>query len=71
MPVFPDVTPDEIRHVARRGAPRFALAEDQEQVDKLLDLRERTARPIEHIVYDDPRGLCAYKSEGCLSLGRD
>jgi hypothetical protein len=66
-PVFPDVPPDELTSYTRHGAPRIAVAEDQEQVDKLLELRERTGRPAT-ILYDDPRGLMAYKSEGLLSL---
>jgi long-chain acyl-CoA synthetase len=66
-PVFPDVPPDELTAYARHGEPRIAVAEDQEQVDKLLELRERTGRPTT-ILYDDPRGLLAYKSEGLLSL---
>jgi len=66
-PVFPDVPPDELTAYTRHGAPRIAVAEDQEQVDKLLELRERTGRPAT-ILYDDPRGLLAYKSEGLLSL---
>ena len=66
-PVFPDVPPDELVAYTRYGAPRIAVAEDQEQVDKLLELRERTGRP-DTILYDDPRGLLAYKSAGLLSL---
>jgi long-chain acyl-CoA synthetase len=66
-PVFPDVPPDELTAYARHGEPRIAVAEDQEQVDKLLELRERIGRPAT-ILYDDPRGLSAYKAEGLLSL---
>jgi len=66
MPVYPDATPDEIRHFAREVNARFAFAEDQEQVDKVLELREGGA-PIEHIVYDDPRGLAAYRTPGLVS----
>jgi long-chain acyl-CoA synthetase len=66
-PVFPDVPPDELTAYTRHGAPRIAVAEDQEQVDKLLKLRERNGRPAT-ILYDDARGLSAYKSEGLLSL---
>jgi long-chain acyl-CoA synthetase len=66
MPVFPDATPDEIRHFTHEAQARFALAEDQEQVDKLLDLREHGAT-IEHIVYDDPRGLAKYPQPGLVS----
>src|SRR5262249_5657430 len=43
----------------------IAVAEDQEQVDKLIELRERTGRP-DTIIYDDPRGLSGYP--GVISL---
>lgn len=66
-PVFPDVPPDELTAYAQHGEPRIAVAEDQEQVDKLLELRERTGRPG-IILYDDPRGLSGYQAEGLLSL---
>jgi long-chain acyl-CoA synthetase len=63
MPVYPDATPDEVLHFASEAQARFALAEDQEQVDKLLELRE-SAESLRHIVYDDPRGLNHYKVDG-------
>ena len=66
-PVFPDVSPDELTAYTRHGEPRVAVAEDQEQVDKLLELRERIGRPTT-ILYDDPRGLSGYKADGLLSL---
>jgi long-chain acyl-CoA synthetase len=66
MPVYPDATPDEIRHFATEVRLRFALAEDQEQVDKLLDLGEAAAG-IERIVYDDPRGLREYPQPSLVS----
>ena len=66
MPVYPDATPEEILHVVQDVRVRFVLAEDQEQVDKALDLRERGAT-IEHIVYDNPRGIARYRAEGLIS----
>lgn len=66
MPVFPDATPQEALHVASEVEIAVALAEDQEQVDKALDLRERGAR-IGRIVYDNPRGLARYRVPGLLS----
>jgi long-chain acyl-CoA synthetase len=66
MPAFPDATLDEIRHFVHEAGARFALAEDQEQVDKILDLRAQGAA-IEHIIYDDPRGLAAYTGAGLIS----
>lgn len=66
-PVYPDVPVDEFKNFVRFGAPDVALAEDQEQVDKLLELRKRIGRPST-IVYDDPRGLAAYAEAGLLPL---
>ncbi len=66
-PLFPDTPVEELTHYTRHGAPRLALAEDQEQVDKLIALRARTGRP-EIIVYDDPRGLAAYAAAGLMPL---
>jgi long-chain acyl-CoA synthetase len=66
-PVFPDVPVTEFELYVRFGAPDIALAEDQEQVDKLLDLRERVGRPST-IVYDDPRGLAKYTAPGLIAL---
>ena len=63
-PIYPEVPPEELAHFAR-GRARFAVAEDQEQVDKLLELRARTGCP-EHIIYDDPRGLAGYAAPGLL-----
>jgi long-chain acyl-CoA synthetase len=65
-PIYPDVPPDELEFYAGNSRARFALAEDQEQVDKLLDLRTR-ARIPETIIYDDPRGLSHYTEAGLIS----
>jgi long-chain acyl-CoA synthetase len=66
-PVFPDVPPEELKVYTENGAPDVAIAEDQEQVDKLLELRARIGRP-KTIVYDDPRGLGLYTEPGVISF---
>ncbi|HCE95145.1 MAG TPA: long-chain fatty acid--CoA ligase, partial [Acidovorax sp.] len=45
----------------------FAFAEDQEQVDKLLEIREQCPQ-ISNIYFDDPRGLRNYEEQGLASL---
>lgn len=65
-PVYPDIPPDDLEYYAGNSRARFALAEDQEQVDKLLELRSRARLP-EFIVYDDPRGLASYTEPGLIS----
>jgi long-chain acyl-CoA synthetase len=66
LPVYPDATPDEVTHALAASGVRFVLAEDQEQVDKILELRE-TCAAIAHVIYDDPRGMAAYRAPGLVS----
>jgi long-chain acyl-CoA synthetase len=65
-PVYPDMPPEELDFYAGNSRARVAVAEDQEQLDKLLDLRERARLP-ETIIYDDPRGLLHYRQPGLVS----
>jgi long-chain acyl-CoA synthetase len=65
-PAYPDVPPQELAFYAGSSRARFALAEDQEQVDKLLELRQRAGVP-ETIVYDDARGLSHYTQPGLVA----
>ena len=66
MPLYPDAPADEVAQMIAAAGARYALAEDQEQVDKLLELRERCPA-LATIVYDDPRGLARYAVPGLLA----
>ena len=46
---------------------RFAMVEDQEQVDKLLEIRNRCPL-LSNIVFDEARGLRNYEEPGLVSL---
>jgi long-chain acyl-CoA synthetase len=46
---------------------RFAMVEDQEQVDKLLEIRDRCPL-LTNIVFDEERGLRNYVEPGLVSL---
>jgi long-chain acyl-CoA synthetase len=59
VPVYADAVADEIAFVLAHAEVRFAAAEDQEQVDKILSVSERLPADA-HIVYDEPRGLRGY-----------
>ena len=65
-PIFADVPPEELKHYTLHGRPRFALAEDQEQTDKLLELRRTSGLPGT-IIYDDARGLAGYGEPGLVA----
>jgi long-chain acyl-CoA synthetase len=59
VPVYQDAVAEEMRFVLDHAEVRFAVAEDQEQVDKLIEIKARCPR-LEHIVYEDARGLRHY-----------
>ncbi|MDH3230079.1 MAG: AMP-binding protein [Alphaproteobacteria bacterium] len=59
VPVYQDSAAKEMGFVIDHAEARFALAEDQEQVDKLLEIKA-TNRTLETIVYDDTRGMRNY-----------
>ena len=60
VPVYQDAVAAEMQFVLDHAAARFAVCEDQEQVDKLIAIRDHLPR-LEAIVYDDPRGLRRYQ----------
>jgi len=59
VPLFQDAIEDEMHYVLDHSETRFAVAEDQEQTDKLLNLKERCPH-LEYIIYDDPSGMRHY-----------
>jgi long-chain acyl-CoA synthetase len=54
--VYPTSVGDEVLHILDLAEVRVVIAEDQEQVDKLIQLKARLAR-LEHVIYYDPHGL--------------
>jgi long-chain acyl-CoA synthetase len=60
VPLFQDAIEDEMHYILNHSETKFAVAEDQEQTDKLLNLKDRCSH-LEYIIYDDPRGMRQYK----------
>jgi len=67
VPIYQDSGEKETEYIVDHAEARFAVVEDQEQVDKLLSIRTRCPR-LAHIVYDDARGMRAYSEPGLVSL---
>ena len=59
VPVYADSVAEEMAYVLEHAGARVAIVEDQEQVDKLLSIKERLPA-LEHVIYVDPRGLRNY-----------
>ena len=58
-PLYQDSVAEEMAYVLDHCEARFAVVEDQEQVDKLLSIKDRLPN-LAHIIYSDPRGLRNY-----------
>ncbi len=59
MGIYQDSIADEVQYLVDFSDARFVIAEDQEQVDKLLEVWDRLPK-VEKIIYYDPRGLRNY-----------
>jgi len=67
VPVYQDAIADEMQFVLDHAEAPFAVAENQEQVDKLIGIRDRLPQ-LRCIIYKDPRGLRYYSDDLLLSL---
>ena len=67
VPMYQDAVAAEMAFVLEDAEVHFAFAENQEQVDKMLELRESVSG-LTHIIYDDPRGMRNYSQPGLISV---
>ncbi len=67
VPLYQDAAAAECVFPINNAEVRFAFAEDQEQVDKLIEIRESCPQ-LTHIYFDDPRGLRQYDEPGLAAL---
>jgi long-chain acyl-CoA synthetase len=67
VPLYQDAVASECVFPINNAEVRFAVVEDQEQVDKMLEIREQCPQ-LAHIYYDDPRGLRNYDQPGLAAL---
>ena len=67
IPLYQDASAAECVFPLVNADVVFAFAEDQEQVDKLLEIRSQCPL-LKHIYFDDPRGLRHYDAPGLLAL---
>lgn len=65
--VYPDASADELAYVLKHARAAMVLAEDQEQVDKVL-AAPGAAPGVRHIVYVEPQGLWHYTDPRLVRL---
>ncbi|OWU86777.1 long-chain fatty acid--CoA ligase [Oceanicola sp. 22II-s10i] len=59
VPIYQDSAAEEMAYVLDHCGARFVVAEDQEQVDKVIEVQDQLHQ-FEHMIYLDPRGLRKY-----------
>ena len=67
VPAYQDSVAEEIQYVVDHAEARFIIAENQEQVDKALEIREQCPR-VECVIYCDPKGLRKYDPQVVMDI---
>jgi long-chain acyl-CoA synthetase len=73
--IFADCIPSEVKYYVENSDSKFVVCHDQEQVDKLLEIKADLPL-VKKLIYWDPKGLWGYRDpalmsfEDVLELGR-
>ncbi|MGA8258879.1 MAG: AMP-binding protein [Arenicellales bacterium] len=76
VPAYQDAVANELQYVLEHAEVKFVMAEDQEQVDKVLEVQDRCP-DLKEIIYDEKRGMRTYDHahmhdfEAVQALGRE
>ena len=62
VPLYQDSVAEEMVYVLENSDAKFAIVQNQEQTDKLLEIKDRLPH-LEYICYEEPRGMRAYTEE--------
>ncbi len=65
--VYPTDSPNQVEYLINDSGSRFYFAEDEEQLDKVLEVRERTPT-LEKIIIFDMEGLRSLDDNQCMSF---
>jgi long-chain acyl-CoA synthetase len=65
--IHPEETADRIQHILRSGGCRLLFVESEEQLDKVLTVREHCPA-VSSIIIFDMKGLREFSGQGCMSL---
>jgi long-chain acyl-CoA synthetase len=75
--IYQTSLPDEIADILNYLEVSVVFCNDQEQVDKLVEVRDRIPG-VQRVIYEDPRGMRSYRADdwfldfdGLLALGRE
>ena len=74
--MYADSIPSELKYIAEHSDSKFVIADDQEQVDKMLEVMDELPL-LKKVIYWDPKGLRNYDElilisfRQVIELGRD
>ena len=66
--VYQDSIVEETRYILTCADVRFVIVEDQEQVDKIIEIWKDLPSTVERVIYYDPRGLRNYDEPYLISF---
>src|SRR5713101_6793780 len=69
VPIYQDSIAAEMHYVIDHSESRVVVCEDQEQVDKILEMKDKLPA-VELVVYDDPKGMRHYDYPFLLGLDK-
>ena len=67
VPCYQDSVAEEIKYILEHAEVKIVVVENQEQVDKVLEILNQLPK-LNTIFYDDPRGLENYKNKEIESI---
>lgn len=67
VPMYADAVAEEMVFVLQHAGVRFAICQDQEQIDKVLSVQPQLPN-LETLIYDEPRGLRDYDPQKITSV---
>jgi len=62
VPVYADGVAEEMVYVLNHAGVRFAVCQDQEQIDKLLSVKAELPE-LNRLIYDESRGMTSYAEQ--------
>jgi long-chain acyl-CoA synthetase len=65
--LFTDSSPKEIDYIVNHSEATFVLAQDQEQCDKLLEIKDEVPH-VKRVIYWDDKGMWYYDDEWLMSF---
>ena len=69
VPLYQDSVSEEMKFVLANAEVRFAVVENQEQTDKVIEILKDCPK-LEYLIYEDPRGMRKYSQKYLHSFGK-